>query len=256
MLATNGGREPTEELNVGRFRARAKTLSRRLYGRAADREDVAIRDGQRRRSAPSERSSSRAGRSRRRSVARPGSHHQGRRQAVGPGEIQARAASVRRLREAERPGRQERSAEGRRQFPLALFRPVLLRADAEILYVPAAHSQRHSFASAVRGRRRSRRALCRRLRPCDHARQSANARGRAQKRRRHGRGDPGSRLKLARLRRRQYPQRHRHADRGDRSAGTDRYAALRPRMAFPHPQRPLALRHSAQVQCRLRRRRR
>ena len=31
--------------------------------------------------------------------------------------------------------------------------------------------------------------------------------------------------------------------------------ALCARMAFPHPQRPLALRHSAQVQCRLRRRR-
>ncbi len=125
----------------------------------------------------------------------------------------------------------------------------------KVLYVPAAHRQRHSFALAVRRRRRSRRALCRRLCPRDHARQSADARGRAQKRRRHGRGDPGSGLKLARLRRRQYPQRHRHADRGDRSAGADRYPALCPRMAFPHPQRPLALRHPAQVQCRLRRRR-
>ena len=44
-------------------------------------------------------------------------------------------------------------------------------------------------------------------------------------------------LVLARHRRRQHPQRHRHADRRHRSAGTDRHAALRARMALPHPQR-------------------
>ena len=60
---------------------------------------------------------------------------------------------------------------------------------------------------------------------------------------------------LARLRRRQYPQRHRHADRRHRSAGTDRHAPLCARVALPHPQRPLALRPAAQVQRRLRRRR-
>ena len=38
-------------------------------------------------------------------------------------------------------------------------------------------------------------------------------------------GGPGSRPVLARLRRRQYPQRHRLADRGDRSAGAFRHAA-------------------------------
>ena len=36
----------------------------------------------------------------------------------------------------------------------------------------------------------------------------------------HGRGHPGPRPVLARLRRRQHPQRHRHADRRHRSAGT------------------------------------
>ena len=57
-----------------------------------------------------------------------------------------------------------------------------------------------------------------------------------------------------RLRRRQYPQRHRHADGRHRPAGADRYAPLCARMALPHPQRPLALRPAAQVQCRFRRR--
>ena len=69
------------------------------------------------------------------------------------------------------------------------------------------------------------------------------------------RGHPGSRPVLARLRRRQHPQRHGHADRRHRPAGTARHAALCARVALPHPQRPLALRPAAQVQCRLRRRR-
>ncbi len=51
-----------------------------------------------------------------------------------------------------------------------------------------------------------------------------------------GRGYPGSRPLLARFGRRQYPQCHRHADRRHRSAGTDRHAALRARMALPHSQ--------------------
>ena len=63
-----------------------------------------------------------ADRPRCRGVARPGSRHQGRRQAVGSGKIQARAQSARRLRAAQGAGRQQRSAEGRRQFPLAVFR--------------------------------------------------------------------------------------------------------------------------------------
>ena len=69
------------------------------------------------------------------------------------------------------------------------------------------------------------------------------------------RGNPGHRIVLARLRRRQYPQRHGNADRRNRSAGIDRHPRLRPRMALPHPQRPLADRIAAQVQCRFRRRR-
>src|SRR6185437_2615834 len=66
-----------------------------------------------------------------------------------------------------------------------------------------------------------------------------------------GRGDRGPRPVLARLRRRQHPQRHRHADGRPRSAGTARHAAVRTRMAFSHSQRPLALRPAAQVQRRL-----
>ena len=127
--------------------------------------------------------------------------------------------------------------------------------SAELLHVPAAHAERHPQALAVRRPRRSRRALRRRLLARHHARQSADPRDRAEERGRHGRGDPGPRPVLARLRRRQHPQRHRHADRRHRSAGTDRHAALRARMALPHPQRPLALRPAAQVQRRLRRRR-
>ena len=125
----------------------------------------------------------------------------------------------------------------------------------KLVYVPAAHPNGILTHWQFCRRRRSRRALRRRLRARDDARQSADARGRAEERRRHDRGDPGPRPVLARLGRRQYSQRHRHADGRHRSAGTDRHAAVRARVAFPHPQRPLALRHSAQVQCRLRRRR-
>ena len=45
-------------------------------------------------------------------------------------------------------------------------------------------------------------------------------------------GDPGPRPLLARLRRRQHPQRHRHADRRHRPAGADRHPALRARLAL------------------------
>ena len=104
------------------------------------------------------------------------------------------------------------------------------------------------------GTGRPRRALRRRLFACHDARQPADPRHRAEERRRADRGHPGSRARLARLRRRQHPQRHRHAHRGDRSAGVARHAALRPRVAPPHPQRPRPLRPAAQVQRRLRRR--
>src|SRR5262249_16960055 len=52
-----------------------------------------------------------------------------------------------------------------------------------------------------------------------------------------------------------HPHRPGAADRRYRPAGADRHATLCARMALSHPQRSLALRHSAQVQRRLRRRR-
>ena len=76
-----------------------------------------------------------------------------------------------------------------------------------------------------------------------------------QKRGDDGRGHPGPRPVLARLRRRQHPQRHGHADGRHRPDRADGYPALRARVALPHPERPLALRPAAQVQRRLRRRR-
>ena len=77
------------------------------------------------------------------------------------------------------------AAEARGQFPLALLRPVLRRAGAELLHVPAAHPERHPEALAVRRRRRSRRALRRAVCACDHAREFADPRDRAEAR---GRG--------------------------------------------------------------------
>ena len=123
----------------------------------------------------------------------------------------------------------ERAAEAGRQFPLALLRPVLCGAGADVLHVPAADPERHPEALAVRGPSRRRRAIRRRLLARHHARQPADPRDRAQERSRSDRGDPGTRTVLARLRRRQHSQRHRHADRRYRSARTDRYGALRAR---------------------------
>ena len=75
-------------------------------------------------------------------------------------------------------GRARNESPSRRQFPLALLRPVLCGAGAELLHVPAAHPGRHPQAAAVRRRRRHRRALRRRLRPHHHPRQSADPRDR------------------------------------------------------------------------------
>ena len=44
---------------------------------------------------------------------------------------------------------EERMPQARRQFPLALLRPVLCRAGAELLHVPAAHAERHPQALAA-----------------------------------------------------------------------------------------------------------
>ena len=46
-------------------------------------------------------------------------------------------------------GARQRAAEPGGQFPLALLRPVLCRAGAGLLHVPAAHSERHHEALAV-----------------------------------------------------------------------------------------------------------
>ena len=59
-----------------------------------------------------------------------------------------------------------------------------------------------------------------------------------------------------RLRGRQHPQRHRQPDRGHRPAGADRHPAAGPGDAPLHPQPPRDVRPAAQVQHRLRRRRR
>ena len=176
-------------------------------------------------------------------------------ETLRPGEVQARAASVRRLWAAEGAGGDQRGAEAGGQFPLALLRPVLLRTGAELVHVPAADPERHPQALAIRRPGRPHRPLRRRLFPRDHPRQSAGPRGRAEERRGAAGGDPRPRALLARVRRRQHPQCHRDADRRDRSAGADRHPALRARMALPHPERTRAVRTAAQVQRRVRRRR-
>ena len=179
------------------------------------------------------------------------------RKLVARGEGQARRASLRRLRAPQGRERQGPVPQGRRQLPLALPRPVLRGADAELLHVPAAHPQRHPDALAVRRHRRPRRALRRRLRARHDARQPADPRDRC----RDGampliEGLTGSRPHHQGHRRRQHPQRHRLAHGRHRPAGAARHPSLRARLAPPHPQRPLALRPAAQVQRRLRRRRR
>ena len=113
----------------------------------------------------------RAGRARRDPPQGAGPRHGGGRQARRAGKVQARAASVRCLRRLKEQAETNDAAEARGQFPLALLRPVLRRAGAELLHVPAAHPERHPQALAVRGRRRSRRTL---RRPYAHVTTRAN----------------------------------------------------------------------------------
>ena len=87
----------------------------------------------------------------------------------------------------ESAGAQQRGAQAGRQFPLAFPWAVLRRAGAELLHVPAAHSQRHPHARQIRGPCRSGGAIRRRLFACHHARQPPDARDRAEERRRDGR---------------------------------------------------------------------
>ena len=63
-----------------------------------------------------------------------------------------------------------------RQFSLALLRPVLCRAGAGFLHVPAADPERHHEALAVRRAGRSDRAAVRAVLPRHHAGESAGAR--------------------------------------------------------------------------------
>ena len=126
-----------------RFHAGPETLSRRLRLRLAAartaRGETAPQQCARRASWPGRDPHQGAG-----------SRDGRRRQARRSGEIQARAASVRRLCAAEGAGARERGAEARRQFPLALLRAVLRGAGAELLHVPAAHPERHPEALAAR----------------------------------------------------------------------------------------------------------
>ncbi len=83
-------------------------------------------------------------------------------------------------------------------------------------------------AMALRRRRRSRRALRRRLCRRHDARQPADPRDRRQACDRRAEAHPGSGPHLARRRRRQHPQHHRQPDCRHRSAGVDRHAARSP----------------------------
>ena len=111
------------------------------------------------------------------------------------------------------------------------------------------HWQLAGVADLARGARR-------RLRARDDARQSADPRCDAGGRHPPARGAGGPRHHHQRDGCRQHPQRHRLAHGRHRPAGAARHPSLRSRLAPPHPQRPLALRPAAQVQRRLRRRRR
>ena len=107
-----------------------------------------------------------------RSRAGPKLAHQGagprarlRQETRRPGKMEARGASVRRLSAAEAAGAGRCAAVAGGQFSLALLRPVLCRADAGFLYVPAADPQRHPETLAVCGAGRPDRALVRAVLP-------------------------------------------------------------------------------------------
>ena len=169
--------------------------------------------------------------------------------------MEARGASVRCLSAAEGAGALDARPSPADNFRWRYYGLFYVGADAGFLHVPAADSERHPEALAVLRPRRSRRAVVRAVLPRHHPRQSAGARDPAEARGRADRGHSGPRPLLARLRRRQHPQRHGHADRRDRSAGIAGYPRICPRVALSHPQRPFADGTAAQVQRRLRRRR-
>ena len=136
---------------LSRLYRRAETLSRRLHDRSADQPG---RSRSRRRRRQGE---CRAHRSRCRAHQGAGQGHRRGQEARRPGEVQARRASVRCLSATAAAGARQRAAEPGGQFPLALLRHLLRRADAGLLHVPAAHPERHHEALAAGRPCRSRR---------------------------------------------------------------------------------------------------
>ena len=131
--------------HVRRLLTRAEALSRRLHLRPADRarRRAALAGGKPRRAEPTG----------------PDADHICRRR-TGPSRAGGKLTEQEKFKREQHPfdaydapegaGGQQRIPEARRQFPLALLRPVLRRAGAELLHVPAAHAERHPQALAVR----------------------------------------------------------------------------------------------------------
>ena len=124
----------------------------------------------------------RADRTGRRAHQGAGQGHGGGQEACRPGKIQTRRTSVRRLSATEAAGADNAPPIAGRQFPLALLRPVLCRAGAGFLHVPAADSERHPETLAIRRHGRSCRAPVRTVQPRHHAGQSAGPRNSAEER--------------------------------------------------------------------------
>ena len=155
FVVTHENRNP-----LSRLYRRAETLPRRIHHGPADQPGRA-------RPRWRCRGQSKCGAERARSVAHQGAGQGARlRQEAGrPGKMEARGASVRRLSAAEAAGAGRCAAIAGGQFPLALLRPVLCRADAGFVHVPAADPQRHPETLAVFGAGRPDRAPVRAVLP-------------------------------------------------------------------------------------------
>ena len=102
----------------------------------------------------------------------------GGRQAGRRGERQAQEASARPVGRGRGPRRGRAVPQGHRRLPVQVPGPVLRRAGAGRVHVPAALPRRHPDAPQFRGVADARRALRRRLRRRHHARQPADPRDR------------------------------------------------------------------------------
>ncbi len=127
-------------------------------------------------------------RSRRRASAGAGPHRRSRRQAQRPGEVQARAASVRRLCPAEGAGREERSRRSRRTISAGAITACSTSRRRRSSYmcrlrIPNGILKHWQFAGLADLAEQ----LRRRLRARHHARQPADPRDRAEERGRHAR---------------------------------------------------------------------